>query len=285
MNKTHLQTARSWVCGSILLAASVSCRGSAADAETTAAVRDRSVTFGFVPAVSEGRTQQIYSPMVGELSRILGRPVQLFVAPSYEALGDAVLAGKLQLAQVSSWLYTNTLVSAMRKSMPVQVLVQERRTSHEQYLGAFVVKPDNPARTLKDLQGKTIAYVDPQSSAGFYHPRLRVRALGYDPDHFFGATVFAGSHENVLAKVSSGEVQVGAVSEQSALQSQLRVIERTAPIPEDAVISGGGLDEREIGLLRNFFLDAHHNPVLVSFLSTRGIARYSQADASAYQLP
>jgi phosphate/phosphite/phosphonate ABC transporter binding protein len=285
MKKTPLHLFVFVVLWSLLLGTSVSCPGSGSDRGADRAGRDRTVTFGFVPAVSEGRTQQIYAPLVSELSRLLGRPVQFYVAPSYEALGEAVLNGRLQLAQVSSWLYTNTLVSAMHEASPVRVLVQERRTSHEQYMGVFVVKQDSPARALKDLEGKTVAYVDPQSAAGYYHPRLRLRSLGYDPDHFFGTTVFAGSHENVIAKVASGQADVGTVSEQSAAQCQLRIIDRTAPIPEDAVVSGGGLADREYDLLRNFFLEAHHNPALAGFLTTRGIARYSQADASAYQLP
>jgi len=240
--------------------------------------------FGVAPAVCDERTQKEYDVLVQQMGRVLGKPVQLFVAKDYDELGQQILHGGLALAQVSNYLYISTLATAMRKDVAVRVISQERRTSNKQYVGVFVVKANSKVKALSELRGKKMAYVDKNSAAGYYHPRLRLRAAGYDPDTFFSATSFAGSHEAVAAQVKSGEADVGALSEESAHDAGLKIVDKTAPIPEDAIISGGGLSDEDVIKLQAFFADAHHMPELSGFFAARGIARYSQPDVDAYIL-
>jgi len=69
--------------------------------------------FGVAPAVCDERTQKEYDVLVQQMSRALGRPVQLFVAKDYDELGQAVLHGGLPLAQVSNYLYISASPKAV----------------------------------------------------------------------------------------------------------------------------------------------------------------------------
>jgi len=268
----------------LLLSGALSCHSDANSGSATGAA-SATVILGVMPSVSEASTRELYTPLARELANVLGRPVELRIATSYEALGQDLLAGRVQLAPVSSYLYVNTLLAGMRAEKPVQVIAQEHRPDDNPYLGVFVVKPESSFKSLADLKGKRIAYVDPQSSSGYYYPRLRLRELGNDPDTYFSAQSFAGTHEAVIAQVKAGQADVGATSEMSASMSKLRVIDKTAPIPGDAIVASAGLQARDIDRVRAFLLSAHQGAALSNFFIAHGLDRYVAPDARVYGSP
>lgn len=238
--------------------------------------------LGVLPAVGAVRTAEIYAPFVAELGKAVGRPAELVVAKDYDALRDAMITGDVHLAVVSAYLYVSTAVVRKQGNQSLHVLAQERRPADNQYVGALVVSKDNPAEKIADLKGKVIAYVDESSSSGYTYPRLRMRALGLDPDDFFSKVIFAGSHDAVVAKIKAGEADVGACSELSTTLTGLRVIERTDPIPEDAIVSLEGLDQGERKKIEAFLLAAHTNAALSNYFIARSIERYVPARIEVY---
>jgi phosphonate transport system substrate-binding protein len=243
------------------------------------------VVLGLMPSVSEAATRELYGPLAHELSQLLGRPVEMRIAKTYQTLGQDLLSGSVHLAPVSSFLYVNTLLAGMRAEKPIEVVVQERRADDNPYVGVFVVKADSSFKSMSDLKGKRMAYVDPQSSSGYYYPRLRLRELGYDPDKFFAATIFAGTHEAVVAKIKAGEADVGTVSEMSAALSKLRVIDRTAVIPGDAIVASAAVSAEDIERVRKFLLGAHQLAALSNFFIAHGLDRYVAPDTTVYTRP
>lgn len=241
----------------------------------SAAASGPALVLGIVPAVTPDKAREIYQPLVTELGKALGRPIELRLARDYDALGADVMAGRVHLAQVSSYLYMQTLLGGMREGHPLTVVAQEKRAKENPYVGVFIVRQDDPAKTLAELRDRRMVYVDARSSSGYHYPRMRLRDLGFDPDHFFASTAFAGSHEAVVEKVKGGEADVGAVSELTATLTGLRVVDRTAPIPEDAIVASVGIGEGELARLRSFFEQAHGRPELTGYFIARGIAHYS----------
>ena len=72
-----------------------------------------------------------------------------------------------------------------------------------------MVRTDSRFKTLADLQGSTIAWIDPNSAAGYLFPRATLRKAGFDPEKFFGKQVFAGGHDKSVAAVKAGTCDVG----------------------------------------------------------------------------
>ena len=74
---------------------------------------------------------------------------------------------------------------------------------------AFVVRREDPAKRLDDLEGRRVMWLDRQSASGYVIPRLHLAARGQDPATFFSKETFAETHLSVLDAVSSGLVDVG----------------------------------------------------------------------------
>ncbi len=240
--------------------------------------------FAVLPAVREAHLREVYQPLLAALSRATGRTVVFEMAADYRRLKDDLLAGRVHLAQASAYLYASIAVARAREGAPVHLLAQEKRAAQDRHAGALVVAAGSPIETTADLAGKTIAWVDGDSSSGYIYPRLRLRELGHDPDRLFGRQLFSHSHEAVLAAVRAGQADVGAVSDLSASTSGLRVIERTAPIPDDAILSLDALDAADRAAVTRLLLGAHQDPTLASFFIGRGLERYVAAEVAVYEV-
>ncbi len=74
---------------------------------------------------------------------------------------------------------------------------------------AFIVRMKDAAKTLEDLRGRRVMWLDRQSASGYVLPRLHLAARGFDPDTFFSKESFGETHLAVLDAVSNSTVDVG----------------------------------------------------------------------------
>ncbi|MBC8144535.1 MAG: phosphonate ABC transporter ATP-binding protein, partial [bacterium] len=65
-------------------------------------------------------------------------------------------------------------------------------------------------RTLADLKGKTVAWVDPTSASGHLFPKAALIEAGIDPEKHFAQQTFAGGHDAVILSVINGTIASGA---------------------------------------------------------------------------
>ena len=123
------------------------------------------------------------------------------------------------------------------------------------YKGVIVTKADGPLRALKELDGKTVAFVDRYSTSGFVYPAKLLRDAGAKP-----VVTFAGAHQKALEELRAGRAAAAATFA-GAVESDatLRVIAHTEEIPNEPVSFREGLDEQ----IKKRFLDA-----LIAFAGT-----------------
>ncbi len=74
---------------------------------------------------------------------------------------------------------------------------------------AFIVRTQDIAKSLDDLRGRRVMWLDRQSASGYVIPRLHLATRGHDPDTFFSKETFGDTHLSVLDAVSSETVDVG----------------------------------------------------------------------------
>jgi phosphonate transport system substrate-binding protein len=78
------------------------------------------------------------------------------------------------------------------------------------YYSVIYVKANSPYQDIKDLKGKTIGYVDPNSTSGYNAPRFFLHQAGIDSDAFFAKSIITGSHENGVIALDKGAVDCAA---------------------------------------------------------------------------
>ncbi len=168
--------------------------------------------------------------------------VEVFVPTDYRGLIEAMRGGNLEFA----FFPPDGYVIASRE-VGAKVLLKSVRFGNPFYWAAIVVRKDSGITSIQDLEGKTIAWVDPNSASGYVFPRAALMAQGIDPDTFFDKQVFAGRHDAAVRAVLNGSVDAAAVfanddqnksgawtqflNEEEA--KQLYAIFYTRPIPGD----------------------------------------------------
>ena len=148
-------------------------------------------------------------------------------------------AGKAHIG----WLNTFNYVLAHEK-YGVDVALVTVRYGSTSYKGQIIVRADSGIKSLQDLKGKVMCWVDPNSTSGYIVPRIMLMANGIDPDKDFAKTIEAGSHNNVVTQVYNGECDAGAtyVDARSSVEKDLPdvkekvvVLATTSDIPNDNV--------------------------------------------------
>ncbi len=74
------------------------------------------------------------------------------------------------------------------------------------YQSQFIVKAGSAIKSLEDLNGKKVAFVEPASTSGYLLPLKTLNEKGIKPKE----VVFAGKHDNVVTMVYQGQVDAGA---------------------------------------------------------------------------
>ena len=128
------------------------------------------------------------------LGSLVGMPVRVTVASDYAAVIEALRNQTADLAFVHPAGY----VLANREAK-ARIVAKNQWHGKTTFTARFYVKKDSGLKTLEDLRGKTMAFVDPASSSGYIYPMVMLIQRGLvrnrDPKTFFREVMFAGSHD------------------------------------------------------------------------------------------
>jgi phosphonate transport system substrate-binding protein len=210
-----------------------------AAAPVTPVPAETKLVMAFVPS---GEAQTILESG-NKLSHLLevatGYHFESFVATSYAGVIEAMGAGRADIG----WLNTFSYVIAHQK-YGAEVRLVTVRFGLPYYRAEIIAQSSAGVNTLADLKGKRFAFVDPASTSGYLFPLAGLKKAGYDPQKFFGQTIFAGSHNNVVLAVYQGRVDAGAVFEDARgsvqktlpdVMQKVKVVWKSDPIPNDTV--------------------------------------------------
>lgn len=202
----------------------------------------REIVIGLNPSERSEDTQKNAQVLADLISRKTGLGVKMFVAQDYSGLVEALRARTIDFAFLApiSFVYAERIADA-------RVLLKAQRRGSPYYFGCIVVRSEGPYRTLEDLRGKQIAWVDPSSTSGHIFPKSALIERGVDPEAFFSRETFAGGHDAVLLAVINGRTDAGATFandtlgisgswtqlEGGALAGRVRPIFFSSPIPAD----------------------------------------------------
>src|SRR6266478_7068873 len=202
--------------------------------------------FGFTPVLSEPEMRTEFEPLMNYLSEAIGQKVTLYIAKDYGDLRTQMENRSVDIGSFSPFAY----VDAARGGK-ISIIAQSIIEGSATYRGLIVTRKDSGLKTIADLKGKRFAFVDPKSASGYVYPRAMLIEKGINPETFFKETVFAGSHDKVIAAVLEGRADAGAIYDgalgvakrSGASTENLITLVSSDPIPHDAIAVRIGLDE------------------------------------------
>ena len=191
------------------------------------------------------------------LGKLVGQPIRLTVASDYAGVIEALRNKTADLAFVHPGGYV--LANREAKAM---IIAKDRWHGNTSYTSRIYVRKESGIKSLEELKGKTMAFVDPASASGYIYPMVMLIQKGLvqnkDPKTFFRDVLFAGSHDAGLLALLNGHVDALASFDQAreqylkdpAQRERLVWIAESLPIPEGGICGREGLDPAVVAKVR-----------------------------------
>lgn len=167
-----------------------------------------SVTLGVITSENEADRVKRYEKVREYLSEELGVDIKWRTATDYAGVIEGVRAKKIELARFGPASYSRAHLVTNGQVEPIAAELD--KNGDFGYHSVIIVKSESPYQTVEDLEGKSIAFADPNSTSGHQAPRYFLTEAGYDPDTFFGSTGFSGSHENSVIALLNDQYDAAA---------------------------------------------------------------------------
>lgn len=208
-------------------------------------MQSTTIRFGIV---ADGlRAAEAFVDLAAAILRAHGPTLEPVFFSSYPGLLEACNLGLCDAVWAPPLVAHELRFTDVRK--PVAVVVRDAGAF---YYSALVVRSDSRGRApgLHELGGKRIAWVSPRSAAGYVVPYLQLRALGYEPDSYFGSQQFHFTHGRALRALELGEADAAATYAHIGRDGlfrlnhvrDARIVMTAGPIPGDVVLTREGLD-------------------------------------------
>lgn len=193
-----------------------------------------------------GDTRRAFAPFFAHLAQALGRPHELAVTTDWAGIALALGSGQADAAWMGPWGFVLAKARARAQALAT-VLYQGRPTYH----AIIIARPDLPlARFPEDARGRSISFADAGSTSGWLIPHHWFLTQGIDPRSFFRYRDGASHAANVISVVS-GQVDLATdfdrnlaamISAGRLREDQVKVVWRSAPLPNDALAVRHDLD-------------------------------------------
>lgn len=248
----------------------------------------RELVLGLIPAEGAEEMVKKFEPMRAYLESKTGHKVRMFTATDYTAVIEAMHRKRVDIA----WFGPLSYYLAERKAGAEAFAVGIRKGSDcHTYQSIIVVPGDSTARTIHDLRGKNVAFVDPASTSGGLVPTFMVKkATGKMPRYFFGKITYAGSHDAAALAVKNKTVDAAAMSDityKTMLGKGLitketnRILLASDPIPGSPLVYRKDLPEDLKAKIREAILGAHKDIQVTGFGE---LSHYVAVNPADYQV-
>lgn len=186
---------------------------------------------------SENATDRLakLEPLKAYLAKALGVEIEFFTAANYDGTIQALAANQIEFATLGSsgyaaaWTLTNGGVEPIG--------VPKAADGNTGYFAEVIVRCDSGLKTIDDLKGKVLAFADPDSTSGYNVPYYNLKIQGYEPETFFSAIPFSGSHEAGVMGVATGQFDSAATHFSTPTAGVVRNMEKKGMIETGVICS------------------------------------------------
>ena len=248
-------------------------------AATVAVAQEKKVyILAVVPQFTPSEVHRNWSPIIEKLSRATGRQLEIKIYPSIQKFETAFLNGEIDL------VFMNPYHAVMAKR--AQGYIPLVRDDANRLIGILLVQRDSPIKSIKELNGKALAFPAPNSFAA----SLYIRALLADQEKIKIIPLYLKTHSNVYRHVIMGEAVAGAgvnntlKREPPEVQAQLRLLFETPGVPSHPLVAHPRVPEGLRQTVTNTLLEMQNDPAGQKLLTDIQMPKPVRADyAKDYQ--
>lgn len=260
----------------------------------------KTFTIAYAPNESTTDSTDARSTLAKDLGKVINMEVKEIQASDYTAIIEALRTGKADMA------YMGALAVAMGAERagvtPIVMKAPNGDKAQAVYHSVFVTQKDNSEiNSIKDFKGKTIAFVDPDSTSGNLVPTSEIMKAFPDlhltnekihtNGEFFEAVSFSGKHQAGLQAVIKGDVDIVPISDQimasefkngNADKNAVKVVHSSAAIPAEAMVISKTVNEDLKKTLTKFLVE-YNNKDYFDKVIKKADARFVECSMEDYQ--
>ncbi len=212
------------------------------------------IKFYLVPSVDAKLLEATGKEMKTYLEKTTPYKFEIAVPNSYVAVVEAMGTKRADIAALNTFGYIMA-----NERYQAQARITFIRSGKDTYQSQIIARADSKVKSLKDINGRKFAYVDPASASGYLMPAKLFADNKIKPSQ----TVFANKHDNVIMMIYQKQVDAGATyysppnekgeiedarklvkAQYPDVEDKIKIIQLTEPIPNDPIVFRAGLDEK-----------------------------------------
>jgi len=204
------------------------------------------IRFGVFPYQSPKVIVEMYAPLAASLEKKLGKKIQLLSAPDVRTFLVRARAGEYDLLLSAPIL--------LYKLQPAGFRVIAR--GEPSFYGGVIVRNDSTITTIDQLKGKRVAAIGEHSYGGYRFLLPQLAAEGVDPQKdvsfLFLDKVSIIIYGVVNRRYDAGVLKLATLDLPAfaGVREQIRVIARSAEIPQFPFIIKNSLDASTVAVIR-----------------------------------
>jgi phosphonate transport system substrate-binding protein len=245
------------------------------------------LVLGLVPALEAEALVDNLDPLADYLEGELGVPVRTFVPQDYTGLVEALGAGRADIGMLPPFAamlgqrrydLEPILISTRKGEVGYRTqwmtndpsvcdgeVVVEERLCETRVRGREAIEREFARCTgdIRQVEGETVAFVDPNSTSGYLFPAVQLMQAGIDPEKDVNG-LFVGGHDAAALAVYAGDTRFGVAYEDARMMicnqypdiGEKAIVFNYAPmIPNDGVQLRPGLPDDLKKAIADAFID------------------------------
>lgn len=234
--------------------------------------------------------QQPMQPVLAMLSRETGRTIRFQVGDSYDGVIQGMSDGTVDIAALSPFSY----VRAKRQNPSIIAVAAQikERDDKPAYQAYGITRADSSIGSLTDFRGRTVCYVDDDSTSGYIYPSAALVAAGIRPLEDT-RPVFKVDHEAVVTAVVDKQCDAGfaydTMVDRQLIESgqikpgEIKIVWKSEFIPGAPLVVSGALPAE----LRELLITTIQQKANSDYLRANGFCQgecpLGDANASGYR--
>ena len=249
---------------------------------------EKVIKMGFVPLKNSEKLVEDLKPISDYLSERLGVKVEAFTASNYIGVVEGLGSGSVDFGIIPPF----SSLLAQKQSSAKPILTSKGKTGKPGYTAELYVRKDSGIKSLQDVKGKKVAFVDPSSSSGYIYPGAMLVEAGLNLDKDISYQ-FSGGHDKSLQLLLNKDVDVIATfdgvearyaKDFPQAKNEIQKLATSEMIPGIMVTVSSKMDKELQEKLEKALRDIEKDPKMKElFTKMFSITGFSDVDQDAYK--